>query len=107
MSKKDLNLVDFLYLQESIYDMERALKPYPRHDAVFPLFSGETVREEQMVELGDVLTASLNAVDNATRGLREKGIALGKDPIEINLTGSLVGISPDAGRIIVRIQPKG
>ena len=106
MIKTDLNPIDFLYLRESAYDMERTLKPGPRGDFIFPLYSGETIREEEVVNLGDVLTASLKAVDKATRNLREKGIALGRDPIEINLIGSLVGISPGADRILVRIQPQ-
>lgn len=103
---KELKEIDFLYLRESVYDLERALKPGPRGDFIFPVYRGETIREEEVVDLGDVLTASLKAVDNATRNLREKGIALGRDPIEINLIGSLVGISPEADRILVRIQPQ-
>lgn len=105
MSKDELSPVDFLYLQESIYDMKRALKPYPRHDVTFPLFRGEIVREDEKVELGDVLTASLKAVDKATRSLRRQGIALGDDPVEINLTGNLVGVSDRCDRIIIKVKP--
>lgn len=107
MTNNPLNPLDFLYLQESVHDLERALKPFPVLDAVFPPVKGDTAGEDEKVELADVLTASLNAVDKATRNLRKQGIAFAREPIEINLTGSLVGISPDGGRIIIKVKPGG
>ena len=104
---KELKEIDFLYLRESVYDLDRALKPDPEGNFIFPMLTGEIIREEETVEIGDVLKATLSAVDSATRRLREKGISLASEPIEINLSGSLVGISPNADRILLCIKPKG
>lgn len=106
MSKTELNLVDFLYLQENIHDLERERKPGPKGNFVFPLLTHQTVREDEIFELGDILTASLQALNNSARKLQEQQISLGNDPIEIKLTGSLIGISTDADRILVRIKPE-
>ncbi len=103
---KELTEIDFLYLKESVYELERALTPEPKGNTIFPLLKGKTLREEETVELGDVFKASLTAVDNAARKLKEKGISLASQPIEIKLSGSLVGISPNADRILIKVKPE-
>jgi hypothetical protein len=45
-------------------------------------------------------------VDKAARKLKEKGISLASEPIEIKLSGSLVGISPNADRILIKVKPE-
>ena len=52
---KELTEIDFLYLKESVYELERALTPEPKGNTIFPLLKGKTLREEDTVELGDVL----------------------------------------------------
>ncbi|MCP5051995.1 MAG: hypothetical protein GY940_32805 [bacterium] len=104
---KELKEIDFLYMRESVYDLERVSKPDPEGNYIFPLLTGETIREEDTVEVGDVLKTTLSAIDSATRRLRAKGISLAGEPIEIKLTGSLVGISPNADRILIRVKPEG
>jgi hypothetical protein len=103
---KELKEIDFLYLRESVYDLERALKPDAEGNLIFPMLTGEIIREDERVEMGDVLKTTLAAVDSATGKLREKGLSLASEPIEIKLTGSLVGISPNADRILVKIKPE-
>lgn len=106
MSKVELELVDFLYLRENVDDLDRALKPDPKRDVIFPLLRGEKVQEGEAVEIDKVLKTTLAAVDSAARELRNKEISLARDPIEVKLTGSLVGVSPNADRILVKIKPE-
>jgi hypothetical protein len=103
---KELTEIDFLYLKESVYDLERALTPDAEGNLVFPTLTGEIIREEETVEICDALKTTLTAMNNATRKLREKGISLASEPIEINLSGSLVGISPNANRILIKVKPE-
>lgn len=103
---KELKEIDFLFLEESVYDLDRTLKPDPDGTFIFPLLKGEITREQETIEISDLLKTTLTALNNATRSLREKGISLAKDPIEIKLTGSLVEISPNADRILVKVKPE-
>ncbi|MCK4790496.1 MAG: hypothetical protein KAV87_42560 [Desulfobacteraceae bacterium] len=106
--EKTLNIIDFLSLRQAVDELERISKPEQKGKVAFPKMKGESIKEEEAIEVSDILRGTLTAVDRAMQKLRgNSGIALGKDPITMQLSGSLVGISPTADRILIRVKPEG
>ncbi len=105
MSSIELKLMDILALRSSIDELTRSKTIDTPGKTVLPGLSGETTQEEA-IDAGTLLETLLKALNNAAHNLNAKGISLAKEPIEIKLTGSLVGISPDADRILMKVKPE-
>lgn len=75
--------------------------------ARLPEVPGGPPPEDDVVELGDALAATLGAVAAAARRLGESGVSigLGEHPLEIRLQGEIVAFSPETQEIRLRVGP--
>lgn len=104
-----LHPIDVMLLRSAIGEVRRLWPPEPTGRVTLPRLPGGPRDEEEAVEVGDALTAALGAVASATRRLRSGGVGLdlGGEPLALRLSGELVGTSPDAGQIFIRVRPEG
>lgn len=102
----DSDASSFLALQAQVDELARLLSVKPIDRVGLPIISGGGEDEQSAVETGDILTATVSAINRGTRRLMaDGGITLGGDPITMRLCGEYVGMSGKSGEITVRVKP--
>lgn len=81
----------------------------PRDRVHFPTIPGVRPGEDELIDAGEALVATLGAVASATGRLASQGVRLdtGGQPLSMALAGELVGFSPEDGRLLISVSPKG
>jgi hypothetical protein len=97
----------FYLLRAEVEELAMDLRRQVADRLHLPAVPGGPPSREEAVEAGEVLEATLGAVASATRRLGSAGVALGlsERPLEMQLSGELVGIAPETNEIRLRIGP--
>lgn len=97
-----------LLLQQEVEQLERLRRRPPHTRVNCPPLGVALWDERDVVDLSDLLTATLAAVARS-RGLLAgvAGVALADDAIPFTFKGELVGVSEGAGQIQLVIRPQG
>jgi hypothetical protein len=85
----------------------RAEAQAPRDRVEFPRIPGLQRSAGEEVDVGAALAATLRAVSAASGRLARQGVTLGGEPLSMQLVGELVGMSPEEGRILITVSPRG
>lgn len=102
------NPAEVLVLRNQVEALARLTRRLAKGRVRMPKLAGGARDEREAVHASDILTATLEAVASGTRRLQGDGIGLDltSDPMELSFFGDLVGVSPTADRILIRVTPE-
>ena len=98
---------EFLLLRAKVDELAYLLSEKPCADVGFPSITTRTADGGEAIEAGDVLAATLTAINKATATLATGGIAFAGDPIDMRLYGEFIGLNNLTGQVIVKVKPAG
>jgi hypothetical protein len=102
----DIEQIMFL-LHAQVSDLVQERRPGRQDKVTLPRLQDRSRMQDETVEVGEMLIATLRAVALATGQLKEgsTGIALASEPINMQISGELTGVtSPQVEQIFIRMK---